>query len=163
MAFAYRSRLSARSRRIYDESDSIIGIELPEPKKLRRHLRDLERHLAADDRIPLQRACAAFVNDLLDQLEVPRVTLRVLTSRPRSKSGELYGEYVEEDGKRAVIRVWMRTAARKQPVAFRTFLRTVLHEICHHLDYHYLELKDSFHTQGFFQRESDLFKQLVPR
>jgi hypothetical protein len=41
-------------------------------------------------------------------------------------------------------------------VAFRTFLRTLLHEVCHHLDYTYLRLPDSFHTQGFFQRESSL-------
>jgi hypothetical protein len=47
-------------------------------------------------------------------------------------------------------------------VAFRTFLRTLLHEIGHHLDYEYLKLADSFHTEGFFRRESSLFTQLVP-
>jgi hypothetical protein len=57
----------------------------------------------------------------------------------------------------------MRTVAQKRVVAFRTFLRTLLHEVCHHLDYTYLRLPDSFHTQGFFQRESSLFYQLVPR
>ncbi len=45
--------------------------------------------------------------------------------------------------------------------AFRTFLRTLLHEICHHLDYELLKLDDSFHTEGFFKRESSLFNQLV--
>ena len=48
-------------------------------------------------------------------------------------------------------------------VAFKTFLRTLLHEVCHHLDYMHLRLQDSFHTQSFFQRESSLFYQLVPR
>ena len=57
----------------------------------------------------------------------------------------------------------MRTAQQKKVVAFRTFLRTFLHELCHHLDYELLELDDSFHTQGFFKRESSLFKQLVPQ
>jgi hypothetical protein len=61
----------------------------------------------------------------------------------------------------AVIRVWMRTAQHKRVVAFRTFLRTLLHELCHHLDYELLKLEDSFHTEGFFKRESSLFKQLV--
>jgi hypothetical protein len=56
----------------------------------------------------------------------------------------------------------MRTARRKRVVAFRTFLRTLLHELGHHLDYELLDLADSFHTEGFFQRESSLFKQLVP-
>jgi hypothetical protein len=55
----------------------------------------------------------------------------------------------------------MRTAAHKRVVAFRTFLRTLLHELCHHLDYDLLALPDSFHTEGFFKRESSLFKQLV--
>jgi hypothetical protein len=34
----------------------------------------------------------------------------------------------------------MRTAAHKRVVAFRTFLRTLLHELCHHLDYEWLGL-----------------------
>jgi hypothetical protein len=55
----------------------------------------------------------------------------------------------------------MRTAQHKRTVAFRTFLRTLLHELCHHLDYELLKLEDSFHTEGFFKRESSLFKQLV--
>ena len=48
-------------------------------------------------------------------------------------------------------------------VAFRTWLRTFLHELCHHLDFMLLELPHSFHTEGFFKRESSLFHQLVPR
>ena len=32
----------------------------------------------------------------------------------------------------------------------------------HHLDYELLELDDSYHTQGFYKRESSLFGQLVP-
>jgi hypothetical protein len=46
-------------------------------------------------------------------------------------------------------------------VAFRSFLRTILHEFGHHLDYELLGLADSFHTEGFFKRESSLFHQLV--
>ena len=55
----------------------------------------------------------------------------------------------------------MRTAQKRKVVAFRSFLRTLLHEICHHLDYEYLKLEDSFHTEGFYKRESSLFHQLV--
>jgi hypothetical protein len=57
----------------------------------------------------------------------------------------------------------MRTAHHRRVVAFRTFLRTLLHELGHHLDYELLKLADSFHTEGFFKRESSLFKQLVPQ
>jgi hypothetical protein len=56
----------------------------------------------------------------------------------------------------------MRTAHHKRLVAFRTFLRTLLHEVGHHVDYERLRLADSFHTEGFFRRESSLFHQIVP-
>jgi hypothetical protein len=56
----------------------------------------------------------------------------------------------------------MRTAQRRRVVAFRTFLRTLLHELGHHLDYSYLRLPDSFHTEGFYKRESSLMHQLLP-
>ena len=45
-------------------------------------------------------------------------------------------------------------------VAPRTYLRTLLHEVCHHLDYALLGLPDSLHTEGFYQRESSLFHQI---
>jgi len=56
----------------------------------------------------------------------------------------------------------MRTARQKRVVAFRTYLRTLLHEVGHHVDYAGLRLADSFHTEGFYKRESSLFYQLVP-
>ena len=56
----------------------------------------------------------------------------------------------------------MRTARRYQVVRFRTFLRTLLHERCHHLDSELVALPDSFHTEGFYKRESRLLRQLVP-
>jgi hypothetical protein len=56
----------------------------------------------------------------------------------------------------------MRTAQRAQVVKFKTFLRTLLHELCHHLDYEHLKLEESFHTEGFYKRESSLLRQLYP-
>jgi hypothetical protein len=41
-------------------------------------------------------------------------------------------------------------------------VRTLLHECCHHLDFELLQLEDTFHTQGFFRRESSLVRQLLP-
>lgn len=34
-----------------------------------------------------------------------------------------------------LIRVWMRTAVRKDVTSFGTFLSTLCHEFCHHLDF----------------------------
>ena len=55
----------------------------------------------------------------------------------------------------------MYTAKRGQVVAYRTFLRTLIHEMGHHLDYELLKLRDSFHTDGFFKRESSMVNQLL--
>ena len=77
--------------------------------------------------------------------------------------GELHGLYELAEGRASsVISLWMRTARHRRVVAFRAFLRTFLHEYCHHLDYHLFNLPDSFHTEGFYKRESSLFHQLLP-
>ena len=81
--------------------------------------------------------------------------------RPSNRRGELHGLYTQYSGGSTSIQVWMRTAKRGQVVACRTFLRTLLHEVCHHLDYTYLHLRESYHTDGFFQRESSLFRAIV--
>ena len=70
-------------------------------------------------------------------------------------------EPVSKKTKVAEISVWMLTAKRKQVVAFKTYMRTLFHEVCHHLDYELYKLEDSYHTEGFFKRESSLYKQLV--
>jgi len=87
----------------------------------------------------------------------------VLAARPHARWGELHGLYEtpRRQGAPPTITLWMRTARQKKVVAFRTFLRTLLHELGHHLDYTLLRLEDSLHTQGFYQRESHLFHQLV--
>jgi hypothetical protein len=98
---------------------------------------------------------------MLRQLALPQVRLLVLAARPSKSWGELYGLYDPSRGDVPTITLWMRTAQRKQVVAFRTFLRTFLHEIGHHLDYELLRLAETFHTEGFYKRESSLFKQLM--
>ena len=77
--------------------------------------------------------------------------------------GELHGLYEPAEARAAaVITLWMRTAKQKRVVAFKAFLRTLLHELCHHLDYELFKLAESYHTEGFYKRESSLFHQLVP-
>jgi hypothetical protein len=48
-----------------------------------------------------------------------------------------------------------------QVVKFRTFLRTLLHEVAHHLDYELYGLEETFHTEGFYARESSLMRVLL--
>lgn len=96
-------------------------------------------------------------------LRVRPARIEVLAARPRSDWGELHGLYTPDPARPPRIQLWMRTAQHKRVVAFRTFLRTLLHELGHHLDYEHLRLAESFHTEGFFRRESSLFKQLTAR
>jgi hypothetical protein len=56
----------------------------------------------------------------------------------------------------------MRTAQRHDVVKPRTFLRTLMHELGHYLDYALLKLGDSYHSRGFYQRESFLVRTLSP-
>ena len=48
-----------------------------------------------------------------------------------------------------------------QVVAFKSFLRTLVHEFAHHLDYELFVLDETFHTEGFYKRESSLANALL--
>lgn len=159
--FPYYRRLSASARAVYRRSDAITGLALERPDAARPWTQALAAALGADDRRSVQRACMGLSEQLCADLGVSVVPVKVLARRPADAESELHGLYVRDEHGRALIRVWMRTAARSRVVAFRTFLRTVVHELCHHFDYEHLELADSFHTQGFFQRESSLVRQLA--
>ena len=163
MPFAYYERLSARRKRIYDQSDRILRIEWPDVEALEPLARAIQPPLEAERRAQVERACQALVDAMNAQLRTPPVAMRVLERRPSNETGELQGLYEPDEvtGAQARITVWMRTAAREQVVKFRTFLRTVVHEVCHHLDYEHYRLPETFHTQGFYTRESALMRELL--
>jgi hypothetical protein len=163
MPFAYYRRLSRGDRAIYDRSDSIAALRLPDPEPLRPVVAQIAAGLGADDRAAVEQAARTLVAGLVRRFEVEPVDVAILAVRPSLPSAELHGLYTRGAGRRPRIRVWMRTVHYKLVVAFRTFLRTILHEVGHHLDYTLLALPESFHTEGFYKRESSLFYQLVPR
>ena len=161
MPFSYYARLTRSQQAVYRKSDEIAAVRLPQPAALHPAVTALTTALASEDRPHVQRATERLIRDLTDALGVPPVQVEVLAARPHAKWGELHGLYTVERGKPPKIQLWMRTAKQRRVVAFRTYLRTLLHEVGHHLDYTRLRLGDSFHTQGFYQRESHLFHQLV--
>ncbi len=163
MPFAYYDRLSRRDKELYDRSDRIRRIDLPQAEGLRPIVEVLRQGLAGDERKVVEAAATRLVQGITAGLGVEPAEVGVLAVRPSLRAAELHGLYTRDEKRRARIRVWMRTVHHKRVVAFRTFLRTLLHELCHHLDYCHFKLADSFHTEGFFQRESSLFYQLVPR
>ncbi len=122
----------------------------------------LEASLSTGKRLATARAANALVGELCRQLGVRAVHVTVRTVRPAIAGGELHGLYTFGDAKAAPhIEVWMKTAAHERVVRFRTFLRTLLHELVHHLDVTLLGLDESFHNEGFFRRESSLVRQLL--
>ena len=161
--FAYYGRLSAESKRTYRKSDSIDRVAVPGVEALQPLARAIEPALAGADRAGVERACQALVDGLNARLGTPRLTVRVLERRPSNSEGELHGLYEPDEvtGGTARITLWMRTASREQVVRFRTFLRTLVHELCHHLDYELYQLAETFHTQGFYNRESALVRELL--
>ncbi len=163
MRFAYYDALSADSKRTYRKSDAIARIEVPDIASLVHLARAVEAPLAADGRAGVEQACQALVDALNARLATPPVRVHVFERRPSNAGGELHGLYEPDEvtGGAARISVWMRTARKEQVVKFRTFLRTLVHELCHHLDYELYALRETFHTQGFYTRESALMKELL--
>jgi len=162
MPFAYYARLSRAQQKIYRESDGVSEVRLPDPAELHPLVAALERALVSQERTATQGATERLIRALTEALGVAGVSVEVLAARPHAKWGELHGLYTATRGRPPKIQLWMRTAKQKRVVAFRTFLRTMLHEVGHHIDYTLLRLGDSFHTEGFYKRESSLFYQLVP-
>ncbi len=160
MPFPYYARLTARQKKIYRASDAIVAVELPGAEALRPVAGELERALAAADRRAVQSAAQRLADGVCAALGVPHLKVRVLAARPTGGYGELHGLY-EPEPPPARIKLWMRTAARKQVVAFRSFLRTLVHELLHHLDYELYRFEETLHTEGFFRRESSLAHQLL--
>jgi hypothetical protein len=161
VAFSYYSRLSPRDQAIYRKSDAVTQVRLLRPDAIWPFVGAIQEALAADQRAAVEPAAQFLVRALTTMLEVPPVRLEVLAVRPTLRNAELHGLYTRPARGIPRIQLWMRTAQKRRVVAFRTFLRTLLHELMHHLDYELLRLPDSFHTEGFFKRESSLFHQLV--
>jgi hypothetical protein len=162
MPFPYFARLSAARKRVYLRSDAAVDLPLSPGASLAPLARAIEAALVQEHRAEVEAFCLQLLDALTARFGVPAVRIEVAAVRPSGAWGELHGLYVPgERGRSPVIHVWMRTAAKKRVVAFRTFMRTVLHELCHHLDYELLGLEESFHTEGFYKRESHLFRQLL--
>ncbi len=163
MVFSYYHKLSPEQKRIYRESDAVQAVLLQNAQHLHPLIPQLVSSLENEDQVATEAVCSALASGIAQSFDVPPLRVRVLPVRPSESWGELQGLYVPARGtSAAVITLWMRTAKRRRVVAFKSFLRTLLHEICHHLDYEFLKLEESYHTAGFYQRESSLFHQLLP-
>ena len=162
MAGEWWRRLPAAERAEYERSVATPRVNLAAGPELRDAVLAIQRHLEADDRNATESASRHLVALVCRKLGLPPVAVRVAGVRPHDRHGELHGLYTPDGGPgRDLITVWMRTAQRRDVVAAKTFLRTLLHEVCHHLDFFGLDLPHSFHTQGFYRREASLYPALT--
>jgi hypothetical protein len=145
----------------YFRSDGMSTFALPEPEPARTHVRQLQQALAAENRAQVQKAANAVASILASTFQIPLSPVKVLGVRPREVTEtsvyELFGDY---DTETLRIRLWMRTAVLQKPSAFGTFLSTLCHELCHHLDLVHLELPNTYHTRGFYERAGLLYHHL---
>jgi hypothetical protein len=163
MPFGYYHQLNAKAKRIYRASDKVAVIRLPDTPALQPVLLKIFKALQAESPARTHRWAQYLLNILTAQLMIRPIRLELLDIRPSNPRMEIHGLYYPAEGRRIPrMQLWMRTAKRHQVVAFKSFIRTLLHELCHHLDYDCLDLKDSFHTQGFYNREASLVSQVLP-
>ena len=160
MAFSYYARLNPAQKRIYERSAALTEIPIRQPARFGPALEALRAALASDARAEVEAASLRIYRGLNAQTAAPPLALEVLAARPHNRFGELHGLYTLVPGRTPAIQLWMRTAVNRRPVAFKTYLRTLCHEFCHHHDYAVLKLGDSFHTEGFFARGESIFRQL---
>jgi hypothetical protein len=158
---AWYRRLPPSLQRVAAASDRISSLPLHAGPALTDAVTLLPAALQSEDAARVEAVAQRIADGVCGALGVARLRVRIDGQRPHDHRGELHGLYLPGTGRgRDRITLWMRTAKRGQVVAYKTFLRTLLHELCHHLDYTYLHLRDSLHTQGFYQRESSLFAAL---
>lgn len=158
---AWYRRLSPALQRVAAKSDRVSSLPVRPGPALADAVERLPAALQSERTAAVEAVAQAIADGVCRALGVATLRVCVEGQRPHDRRGELHGIYHPANGAgRDRITLWMRTAKRGQVVAYRTFLRTLLHELCHHLDYTYLRLTDSLHTQGFYQRESSLFVAL---
>jgi hypothetical protein len=140
-------------------SDQLRVLEVPPDDRLRAAVTHLDSAMKEGTCRGVRQAGAEFLAVAADFYRIRRPEIRVLRARPlRVREGgwamELFGDYSPPA---MLIRVWMRTAVRKQVTSLGTFLNTLCHELCHHLDYQRFGFQDSWHTRGFYERVAMLY------
>ncbi len=142
----------------YFESELIKTLSLPQEGCLHGIAKSVESAMQTGKTADVRRACAEFLLQASQFYRVPACGVRVLAARPLRVreywTTELFGDYHPET---MLIRLWMRTAVRKDITSFGTFLSTLCHEFCHHPDFQLFKFPDSWHTRGFHERTAVLY------
>jgi len=152
----------------YRRSQATTRVELPVSEQSKAHVESLVN--APDDYKTRQMLAQQLVDELNNIADLPKCKVVVADraqvhnhdgQRLQSKT---YGYYTCKFESNQVtgarIRIYHRTAVRKQIIAPKVFLNTLLHEWTHHYDFAALRLKRSPHTTGFYKRLRSLAEAL---
>jgi hypothetical protein len=149
---------SKARQKLFLDSDRIEVLPLPPDGTLTVIASRIEAAMKAVRPKDVQAASGEFLATASDFYRVPNCPLHVLAARPlrvrEHSTSELFGDYHPDTN---AIRVWMRTAVRKEVTSFGTYLSTLCHEFCHHLDFRRFDFGDSWHTRGFYGRAAVLY------
>jgi hypothetical protein len=147
-----------KNRQFFLASDRLKSIDLPADGRLLGISQAIESAMESGSMGDVRRHSAEFVATVSDFYRVPKSDVQILAARPlRTRRGwrtELFGDYHPT---LMLIRVWMKTAVRREITSFGTFLSTLCHEFCHHLDFQQFKFRDSWHTRGFYERAAILY------
>jgi hypothetical protein len=147
-----------KGRQGFLKSDQTNALNLPQdPGLLPEIAKSIEEAMKTGETKGVRAASAEFLSEASRFYQVPECGVRVLAARPlkgREWTYELFGDY---DPAAMLMRLWMRTAIKKEITSYGTFLSTLCHEFCHHLDYHLFRFGDSWHTRGFYERAAVLY------
>ena len=149
----------ASHREEFARSDQLAALLVPTNDRLKAIAERIEAAMKTEARGDIKNTCAAFLTVASSFYKVREPGISVLAARPlRVREGgwrtEIFGDYAPD---RMFMRVWMRTAVQKRVTSFGTFLSTLCHEFCHHLDMQRFGFTQSPHTRGFYARAAILY------
>jgi len=155
-----RAPIPIALRREYEASARLKKMPTPDSELLTPWVEALGRARENGDRPSVNAACQQLLDVFSGFYSVAPPHLQVLGPRPhRTREGvlayELFGDYTPKTSK---IRLWTKTAMRKQWTSSGVMLSTLCHEFIHHLDTARLGFTRSYHTVGFFERTHVLYQ-----
>lgn len=148
-------------RRIRAESNALPNMRLRPDPVLKEAVEAVPIALAAGDPLAVKIAAQTICDRICDGFGVERVLVLIAGPRPIQSRAEVHGHYFVLSQMTPRIRIWMLTSRRLVPVGPRIFLRTLVHELCHHLDVQLFGLVASPHTEGFRRRVASLLCQVA--
>jgi hypothetical protein len=132
------------NREDFLKSDRVRTLDLPQDRRLLAFARTIELAMTDGTTAAVRRACANFLAEAAQFYRTPSCGIRVLAARPlrvrERGTTELFGDYDPES-----------------ITSFGTFLSTLCHEFCHHLDFQKFRFENSWHTRGFYERTAALY------